>query len=64
MRNFKRRVLASTGMPYHTIPRGVEGDLLGGQIVAKRNNTYVVTSGYPEMINGTEVFTRFLRVKL
>jgi len=44
--HFARRVTRATGCPYNTIPRGVEADPLGGQIVARRGQEYVVTFGY------------------
>ena len=68
--SFYRRVERATGVELEEIPEGDGQDLLSGQILCRRGDTYVVTSGYPAGVDedGTEwwarVPTSFRRVTL
>jgi hypothetical protein len=44
---FCSRVLVETGLQAHEIPTGSAEDLLGGSILAREGDQYLVTFGYP-----------------
>lgn len=60
-RAFAARVVETTGFALETLPRGVDDDLLGGQILAQHNGTYVVTYGYPDVTDEETGEVRWLK---
>lgn len=46
--NFERRVFEATGVELAGIPIGEANDILGGTILCRRGDEYVVTYSYPD----------------
>ena len=62
--SFRNRVAERTGTNLKNIPIGCQEDIQQGQILCRRGDIIVVTSGYPENIDGEEIYREFLVVDL
>ncbi|MDP3909272.1 MAG: hypothetical protein Q8Q14_02685, partial [Gemmatimonadales bacterium] len=44
----ERRVFEATGVRLRDIPVGIPDDVIGGKILCRRGDEYVITVGYPD----------------
>jgi hypothetical protein len=64
-KSWNRRVEQATGLRAQDVRHSkVAEDLLGGQILCRRGNTYLVTVGYPTVDMDGETFHDFVVVAL